>query len=58
MNIGDKVVMNEKYYEHLNHKNETFEITAFGNIGGTEVAYLKGYGAYALDGLQEQQNEN
>lgn len=57
MNVGDKVMMNDKYYEHINHKNDVFEIVAFGNIGGTQVAYLKGYGAYALDGLEEKQNE-
>ena len=51
MTVGSKVVMNNKYFEYENHKGEVFEVTGFGNVGGTEVAYLKDFGCYALDGL-------
>ena len=50
--IGDKVSLNDKYVEYEDHKDEVFEVIGFGNVCGTEVAYLKGTGAYALDGLK------
>ena len=52
LKVGDKVVLNDKYIEHENHKNEVFVIIGFAEICHTYCAYLKGFGAYAYDGLK------
>ena len=48
------VEMTPKYAEYEHHKGERFETNGKTYIvGGTEVWYLKGYGAFAKDGLHE-----
>ena len=51
LKIGDKVVMNDKYYDE--RKGEVFTIKAGPQmIGRTECFWLDGYdGAYCADGL-------
>lgn len=51
LKIGDKVVMNDKYYDK--HKGTVFTIKAGPElIGSTECFWLEGYeGAYCADGL-------
>ena len=48
------VEMTPKYVEYDRHKGEHFETDGKTYmVGGVEVCYLKGYGAYAKDGLRE-----
>ena len=51
--VGDKVVMNDKYY--VSEKNRGVEFVVRSekfNVSGTECVMLEGYsGGYALDGL-------
>ena len=54
LNVGDKVILTDRYIEAKEHKNEVFEITQLLMIGQTPCAFLNpsGLGAYALDGLK------
>lgn len=61
LKIGDKVVMNDKYYDK--YKGKVFTIKAGPEIiGQTECFWLEGYsGAYCADGLdlyKPSTNEN
>ena len=48
------VEMTPKYVEYEWHKGERFQTDGKTYvIGGEEVYYLDGYGAYAKDGLRE-----
>jgi len=48
------VEMTPKYAEYERHRGERFETDGKTyKVGGKEVYYLKGYGAYAKDGLRE-----
>lgn len=51
--VGDKVVMNDKYY--VSEKNRGVEFVVRSeefNVSGTQCVMLEGYrGGYALDGL-------
>lgn len=48
------VEMTPKYAEYEQHKGERFETDGKTYVvGGEEVYYLKGLGAYAKDGLRE-----
>lgn len=54
LNVGDKVVLTDRYYEAQSHKGEVFEIVSLLMIGQTPCAFLNpmGLGAYACDGLK------
>lgn len=54
-NIGDIVVMNDKYYVSEKNKDKEFEVVSDPwNLCGTMVVKLKGIaGGYALDGLDK-----
>lgn len=48
------VEMTPKYVEYERHKGESFETDGKTYVvGGEEVYYLKGIGAFAKDGLRE-----
>ncbi len=48
------VEMTPKYAEYEQHKGEHFETDGKTYmVGGVEVCYLKGFGAFARDGLRE-----
>lgn len=53
MNVGDKVIMNEKYVVAEKNKGKVFTVRSQPfDICGTECVMLEGYsGGYALDGL-------
>lgn len=52
------VEMTPKYVEYEWHKGERFQTDGKTYvIGGEEVYYLDGYGAYAKDGLRELEIE-
>lgn len=53
MNVGDKVIMNEKYVVTEKNKEKVFTVRSQPfDICGTECVMLEGYsGGYALDGL-------
>lgn len=51
------VEMTAKYAEYERHKGERFETDGRTYVvGNDEVYYLKGYGAFAKDGLREVQD--
>ena len=54
-NVGDVVVMNDKYYVSNENKGKEFKITSEPwNLCGSMVVKLEGYrGGYALDGLNK-----
>ena len=54
LNIGDKVILTDRYAESEYHKGEIFEIVKLMMIGQTPCAFLNpsGLGAYACDGLK------
>ncbi len=53
LKIGDKVVMNDKYYASDKNKNTKFVVRSEPqNVCGTLSVWLEGYrGCYAVDGL-------
>ncbi len=53
LKIGDKVVMNDKYYVSDKNKNKKFVVKSDPqNVCGTLSVWLEGYkGCYAVDGL-------
>lgn len=53
MNIGDKVVMNDKYVVAEKNKGKEFMVRSEPwDLCGTECVLLEGYrGGYAVDGL-------
>lgn len=53
LEIGDKVIMNDKYYVSQQNKNKIFTVkTKPQNICGTISVWLEGFkGCYAVDGL-------
>lgn len=53
MKIGDKVVLNDKYYVAEKNKGKIFTVRANPQmVGGTMVVWLHGLtGCYAVDGL-------
>ena len=53
LSIGDKVIMNDKYFVAKKNKELVFEVISDPqDICGTECVFLKDYvGAYAADGL-------
>ena len=62
MKIGDKVVMNDKYYVSAENKGKVWTVRSEPwECGGTLVVLLEGKrGGYAVDGLdivQEAQND-
>lgn len=54
MKIGDKVIMNEKYYVSEANKGKVWTVQSEPwNLCGTEVVLLEGKsGGYAVDGLE------
>lgn len=59
LNIGDKVIMNDKYFVAEKNKGRVFEVISNSqDICGTECVFLKYYvGAYAADGLTKAEDE-
>lgn len=59
LNIGDKVIMNDKYFVSEKNKERVFEVISNPqDICGTECVFLKYYvGAYAADGLTKVEAE-
>ena len=59
LNIGDKVIMNDKYFVPEKNKGRVFEVISNPqDICGTECVFLKYYvGAYAADGLTKAEDE-
>jgi hypothetical protein len=55
LNVGDKVVMNDRYHVLEEHKGKEFVVTAGPQkVGGTMCVWLDGYrGCYAEDGLSK-----
>lgn len=55
LEIGDKVVMNDRYYVSAKNKGKIWEVASDPwDVCGTLVVMLKGYrGGYALDGLKK-----
>lgn len=53
MNIGDKVIMNDKYYVSEKNKGVVFAVRSEPfDLCGTECVMLENYrGGYAADGL-------
>lgn len=53
MKIGDKVIMNSKYYVSEKNRGRIFVVISNPrDICGTESVFLEGYtGCYAVDGL-------
>ena len=53
LKIGDKVIMNDKYYVNEENKGKVFTVRANPQrVGGTLVVWLQDYkGCYAVDGL-------
>ena len=53
LNVGDKVVMNDKYHVAERYKGVVFTVrSAPWECCGTKVILLEGYrGGYAVDGL-------
>lgn len=58
--IGDKVVMNDKYYVPDKNRGVVFTVISEPfDICGTECVMLSGYrGGYALDGLSKEDEQN
>ena len=59
LKIGDKVVMNDKYYVSLKNQGKVFTVKAVPQmVCGTECVWLEGYcGAYSADGLDLVERE-
>lgn len=59
LSIGDKVIMNDKYFVSDKNKGRVFEVISNPqDICGTECVFLKYYvGAYAADGLTKAEDE-
>lgn len=55
LTVGDKVVMNNKYYVPEKYEGKEFIVTAGPKkVGGTMSVWLDGYsGCYAEDGLSK-----
>lgn len=53
MNIGDKVIMNDKYVVEKKNRDKVFRVRSeLFDVSGTECVLLEGYrGCYAVDGL-------
>lgn len=53
MNIGDRVIMNDKYRVSENNKGKVFVVRSVQwDLCGTQCVLLEGYrGGYAVDGL-------
>lgn len=61
MKIGDKVVMNDKYYVPESQRGKIYTVTAKPKeVCGTVCVWLEGHrGCYAVDGLDmANDNEN
>ena len=58
LKIGDKVVMNDKYYVDEKNRGKVFTVRSEPWMCcGTEIVLLEGYvGGYAADGLTEVQD--
>ncbi len=58
LKIGDRVVMNDKYYVSDKNKNKEFVVSSDPqNVCGTLSVWLEGYrGCYAVDGLTKVTN--
>ena len=59
LSVGDKVIMNDKYFVAEKNKGRVFEVISNPqDICGTECVFLKYYvGAYAADGLTKVEGE-
>lgn len=60
LKVGDKVVMNDKYYVSEKNKGKVFTVkTEEQNICGSKVVFLDGFrGCYSVDGLTKYEETN